>query len=200
MNQGVSTESPGPSSAARRRYPPLVREREMDRDGVAVQAIFPQVIPFKPLNEAFRDAFPFDVRLAGVRAYNRWLAEFCSHQPERHAGVAQILTEDIDVAVREVRWARRAGLFGGIQLPLLPLYANTPEAFYHHPRFEPLWAVCEELEMPMHSHIGGSSLDYGAVPSGSALRTFESMNLTAHRHFWFLLYAGALERHPTCGW
>src|SRR5262249_14140528 len=144
-------------------YDPHVREREMDRDGVAGEVIFPQVFPFRTLNEGFREGYSFELRMAGVRAYNRWLAAFCSYQPERHAGVAQLLPDEIDVAVEEVKWAKKAGLFGGVQLPLLPLYANSPEIFYHHERFEPLWATCEELEMAVHSHIGGSTPYYGAV-------------------------------------
>lgn len=177
-------------------FDPIVRSRQLDADGIAGEVIFPQAIPFKPLGNRAEDAYPYEYRLAGVRAYNRWLAEFCSYEPERHAGVAQVLTDNIDDAVEDVRWARKAGLFGGVQLPLLPLYTNERERFYHHERFEPLWSVCEELDMPLLSHVGGFTPDYGPIESGSALRTFESIAITAHRNFWFMLFSGALRRHP----
>ena len=53
----------------------------------------------------------FPQRWAGLQAHNRWLADFCDDAPGRRAGVAQILLNDVDAAVAEVRWAREAGLW-----------------------------------------------------------------------------------------
>ena len=93
-----------------------------------------------------------------ARAHNRWLADFCA-APGRRAGIAQILLHDVDAAVDEIRWAKDAGLTGGVLLPgappgsdLLPLYA---------PEYEPIWAACEELGLPINHHTGSASPDYG---------------------------------------
>ena len=83
-----------------------------------------------------RDTTP-QLRLAGARAFNRWLADFCAELPGRRAGVAIVQPHDIDVAVREVQWVRQAGL-ASVMLPTgdfeLPSYSD--------PRFDPLWAAC----------------------------------------------------------
>ena len=56
---------------------------------------------------------------------------------------------DIDEAVKEVRWAKDHGL-RGILMPVM----WGDKAPYHHPRYDPIWAVCQELEMVIHFHSG----------------------------------------------
>jgi predicted TIM-barrel fold metal-dependent hydrolase len=107
------------------------------------------------------------------------------------------------VAVQEIRDAKEMGLWGGVLLP-----SSTGEhPFYHHPRYEPLWAICEELEMPLQSHSGWSP-DYGDVPSATAMFISE-VDMWAQRPFTAMLWSGAFERHPNlkyiiseagCGW
>ena len=57
----------------------------------------------------------YEYRFAGLRAHNRWMADFCADAPGRRAGFAQLFVNDVDAAVREVRArdrlaARRFGL------------------------------------------------------------------------------------------
>ena len=63
-------------------------------------------------------------RLAGIRAHNRWLAEFCRRRPERRAGIAQIFLNDVDEAIADVQFAAEHGLRGGVLLPAVP--PDTP--------------------------------------------------------------------------
>ena len=59
-------------------------------------------------------------RSPGARAHNRFLAELCSHSPERRAGVALVpITHDVDRAVAEIEWAAANGLRGGILVPTM---------------------------------------------------------------------------------
>jgi predicted TIM-barrel fold metal-dependent hydrolase len=169
------------------------RLRELDADGVVAEVIFPQ----GPL--------PFDVGLmtyqypqdparwqAGVRAYNRWLADFCAEAPGRRAGVGLITLEDIDATLEEVRWLREHDVFGGILLPGSAGSGDQPA--YNHPRYEPLWSVCEDLDMPVHTHSGWTP-NYGNF-SGSVGIFLSEITWWAHRPFWFLVWSGAFERHP----
>jgi predicted TIM-barrel fold metal-dependent hydrolase len=103
--------------------------------------------------------------------------------------VALIDVEDIDVSVKEIRAAKEMGLRG----VLLPSSTGR-HPFYHHPRYEPLWAVCAELSMPLHSHSGWSP-DYGDVPCATAMFISE-VDMWAQRPFTALLWSGAFERHP----
>ena len=57
-----------------------------------------------------------------------------------------------------------AGLWGGVLLPS----STGSHPFYHHPRYEPIWAVCEELDMPLQTHSGWAP-DYGDVECATAM-------------------------------
>jgi predicted TIM-barrel fold metal-dependent hydrolase len=165
------------------------RVQELDADGIAGEVVFPQMAPFGAGLTQYRHEVPPDQNLEGIRAYNRWLADFCQANPERHAGVAVINVDDIDVTVQEIRNAKEMGLWGGVLLPT----STGSHPFYHDDRYEPLWAVCEELEMPLHSHSGWSP-DYGNADSATAMYISE-VAMWSQRPFGALVWSGAFERH-----
>ncbi len=180
-----------------------VRIKELNDDGIAGEVIFPQMAPFGAGLMQYRYAVTPEQNLAGCRAYNRWLADLIKANPARHAGVALVNVDDIDVTVQEIRNAKEMGLWGGVLLPS----STGDHPFYHHPRYAPLWAVCEELEMPIQSHSGWSP-DYGDVPAATAMYISE-VDMWAQRPFTALLWSGVFENHPNlkyviteagCGW
>ena len=167
-----------------------VRKKELDEDMVAGEIIFPQMAPFGAGLMQYRHDVSPEHNLEGCKTYNRWLADFCKSNPERMAGVALINVDDIEVTVEVVREARELGLWGGVLLP-----SSTGEhPFYHHPRYEPLWAVCDELDLPLQSHSGWSP-DYGDVPSATAMFISE-VDMWAQRPFTALMWSGVFERYP----
>lgn len=184
------SDASSPFAPRRGEFDIAVRTRELDADGIAGEVIFPQMAPFGAGLMQYRYPVTPEQSFAGCQAYNRWLADFCSADPARHAGVALIDVEDIDATVREVRAAKQMGLWGGV---LLPTHTGA-HPFYHHPRYEPLWAACEELEMPLQSHSGWSP-DYGDVASATAMFITE-VDMFAQRPFAALIWSGAFERHP----
>ncbi len=131
--------------------------------------------------------------MAGARAHNRWLAELCSESPERRAGVALVpIHHDVDAAVVEIRRARESGLRGGILIASMP--GECPH--YHDAVYDPVWAVCEELRMPVHTHSGSAPReDYGSGPGLVGMYTTE-VRFWAARPLWFMLFAGVFERYP----
>ena len=184
------TDPTSPFAPRRGEFDPAVRIQELDADGVAGEVIFPQMAPFGAGLMQYRFAVTPEHSFAGCQAYNRWLADFCRANPGRHAGVALIDVEDIDASVKEIRAARELGLSGGVLLPT----STGRHPFYHHPRYEPIWAVCEELELPLQSHSGWSP-DYGEVRCATAMFISE-VDMWAQRPFTALLWSGAFERHP----
>jgi len=173
------------------------RIEELEADGIVGEVVFPNTVPpFFPTGALI--ARPpteknYARRLAGIRAHNRWLAEWCGQAPERRAGVAQIFLNDVDDAVADVQATKEAGLRGGILLPgvpddteLLPLYA---------PEYEPLWAACEELDVPINHHSGGGSPDYGKYPVAGVMWLVETQWFS-HRALWHMIMGGVFERHP----
>ena len=184
------TDATSPFAPRRGEFDVAVRTRELDDDGVAGEIVFPQMAPFGAGLMQYRYPVTPEQSFAGCQAYNRWLADLCRANPKRHAGVAVIDVEDIDASVNEIRAAREMGLWGGVLLPT----STGAHPFYHHPRYEPLWAVCEELSMPLHSHSGWSP-DYGDLECATAMFISE-VDMWAQRPFTALLWSGAFERHP----
>ncbi|MFT4518098.1 MAG: putative TIM-barrel fold metal-dependent hydrolase [Halioglobus sp.] len=181
-----------------------VRLKELEDDGIAGEVIFPQMAPFGAGLMQYRHDVTPEQSLAGNRAYNHWLADMCKINPGRHAGVAIINVDDISVAVEEVRTAQKLGLFGGV---LLPTSTGTHPFYHDYARYAPLWTVCEELNMPIHTHSGWSP-DYGDLPSATTMYISE-VDMWAQRPFTALLWSGVFEKHPSlkliftetgCGW
>lgn len=133
------------------------------------------------------------LKLAGARAYNRWLAEFCSVAPERLLGLAMIGSmADVDGAVAEIRRAHADGLTAGVLLPLI--YYNSPEEpFWNDRRYDPIWAACAELALPIHTHTGSGCPYYGDQPEAPILYAIECTTWP-HRPLSFMIAGGVFER------
>jgi predicted TIM-barrel fold metal-dependent hydrolase len=178
---------------------PTRRLKEMDEDGIAVEVLFPDdqngntppwLVGLAPIG--LDHAYPRDLRVAGARAYNRWLAGFCAVDPDRLVGAALLGSlHDVDAAVTELHRAHASGLRHAVMLPLdyyLPLY--------HHPRYEPLWEACVELDVSVAVHLADGGPDwYGDDPWDASIYVMESF-FFAHRPLWCLVLGGVLERHP----
>ena len=131
-----------------------------------------------------------------MRAHNRWLVDFCADVPGRRAGVAQILLNDIDDACAEIRWAKEAGLTGGVLVPGVPPGVDAGPAAVLADLRPDLGHVCAELDVPINSHGGGGSPGFSFdAPSDRAVGLLE-VTYYSHRTMWHLMYNGAFERHP----
>ena len=172
-----------------------VRLKELDAEGIAGEVLFPDGQGF--------NAFPFggffgdpkwsrdpELRVAGARAYNRWLAEFCAASGGRLQGVAMIMPFDIWQAVADVRSSYAAGL-RGIVLP--PPDETYP--LYHESAFDPLWAVCAELGMVVHTHGGDPPKIYGNGIASQTLAILE-LGFFRRRILAQLIFGGVFVRHP----
>ncbi|MER6178740.1 amidohydrolase family protein [Streptosporangium sp. NPDC001681] len=175
-----------------------MRNSQQDADGVVGEVIFPNTVPpFFPSFVLFaRPPKPdeYQQRLAGIRAHNRWLEAFCRRAPERRAGIGQIFLNDIDDAIADVRWIKEHGLRGGVLLPTIPPDVDWIKPL-NHPDYDRLWAVCEELEVPVNVHGGTGSPAYAPLPS-SALIMLSEITHYSRRPLLFMLLSGVFERFP----
>jgi predicted TIM-barrel fold metal-dependent hydrolase len=173
------------------------RTRELEADGVVGEVLFPNTVPpFFPTGAVIArppTADQFERRLAGIRAHNRWLVDFCAAAPGRRAGIAQILLNDVDEAVADVGWAKAEGLLGGVLLPGRPDDTELPPLY--DAAYEPLWAACEDLEVPITHHSGQGSPDYGRSATAGVMWIVETQ-FFSHRPLWQLIMGGVFERHP----
>ena len=67
---------------------------------------------------------------------------------------------------------------------------------YNRKLWEPLWSVCEDLGMPLVTHVGGATNARYSGLEGVALLQIESGGFTSRRAVWWLIFAGVFERHP----
>jgi predicted TIM-barrel fold metal-dependent hydrolase len=167
---------------------PHARLKDMDEQGVAADVIFAggqndELLPFDTSDDP-------ELQAVGAEIFNRWMVDFCSVDPLRLHGVAQLSMHDIPAAIRSVEKAKEQG-FSSVNFPA-PRRGLLP---YSEDAYEPFWAACEALDMPLNTHGGGGERGYwtgrGARYSARAEGQF-----MARRGLWGLIFSGAFERHP----
>ena len=173
------------------------RARELADDGIVAEVVYPNTIPpFFPrggLTALVPSAAEYEHRLAGLRAHNRWLAEFCAELPGRRAGIGQILLNDVDDAVADVHWIADHGLRGGVLLPGMPPGCGI--APLHAPLYDPVWQACDERGVVVNAHGGSASPDYGEYPASQMLWLMET-TWFSHRPLWTMVLSGVFDRFP----
>lgn len=175
-------------------YDFAARRRDMDRDGVSAEVVFHSSLNYEPI-PFHGTAFVFDLESrsqrelellgVGCRIYNRWLADAISDEPHRHIGLAQLPMNNVDLAIKELEWARDAGL-GGVNFPV----PRPGIVDYADPVWERFWAICAEAQMPLASHAGGTTTD-------RQWPQFELSSWQARRALYRLVFTGVFERYPT---
>ena len=172
------------------------RFAELEKDGQVAEVVFPNTVPpFFPTGMLVArppTAEDLDRRWAGLRAHNRWLADWCAEHSDRRVGVAQVFLNDVDQAVDEARWAAEHGLVG-VLIPAVP--DDTDIEPLYSPAYDPLWRVCEEKGLILHHHAGSGHPDYGPYPASQFMWPIET-EWFAHRPFWQLIMSGVFERFP----
>jgi predicted TIM-barrel fold metal-dependent hydrolase len=174
----------------------IKRDQTLDADGVAAEVVYPDAdavesrtcVPFGAGLGLSGDLDP-ELGLAGAKAHNRWLAELVATSPERRCGVALVpITGDVTDVLAEIDWAKANGL-GAVMIPAR--WCNqTP---YHDARYDPIWARCEEYDMPVVTHSGSAERDqYG---DNLGIYVTEVTWFPA-RPMWFMLWSGVFHRFP----
>lgn len=144
-------------AAERRGWDPESQKEAMDAEGLDVAVLFPTrglfVLGLDSPEVAGPDGLEAPLAAAIARAYNDWLSDFCSAYPGRFLGAAMVAPHDVAAAVAETRRAVETLGFKAIFL--------SPGAVgrrpWHHPAYDPLWAECERLGVPVAFHGGGQN-------------------------------------------
>lgn len=166
---------------------PEIRLRQMDAAGIDFQLLSPN-----PLTYFSHIAAP--EAIAFCRVHNDALADAVARRPDRLAGLAALPTQDLGAAVEELhRAVADLGLWGAM------IGTDNTEPL-HAPAFDPLYAACVKLDVPLFIHPAPAGLD---GPAGDPnlkrfdldlVAGFASQETIAAAT---LVFGQVLERHPT---
>ena len=125
-------------------FDPHARMKDMDLDGIDAAFLYPSIGLFSGAVQAPTLA------AALCRAYNRWLADYCSAYPERLFGVAMLPMQSVELAVAEMHFARKElGMRGGFVRP-----NPYNDRMLDHAAYDPMWAAAQELDFCIGIHEG----------------------------------------------
>ena len=175
-----------------------MRNGQQEADGIVGEVVFPNTVPpFFPSFVLFAQPpkpDEYEHRRAGIHAHNRWLVDWCGEFPERRAGIGQIFVNDVDDAIEDVRFIKQHNLRGGVLLPNVAPDVDWVKPLYD-PIYDPLWAVIEDLEVPVNVHGGTGVPDYGPYPVSMLLYINEASFYSQRPLVQFIL-SGIFERFP----
>jgi predicted TIM-barrel fold metal-dependent hydrolase len=134
-------------------YDPAARLKAMDQAGIDYAVLYPTVAGAG--GQTFGRIEDEELELACVRAYNDWLIEEWAAFSPRF--VPQCITPlfPIDTAVQEIRRAVANG-HKGVIYPCNPMELRRVPHI-NDVDYGPLWAVCQELSVPICFHAGAAT-------------------------------------------
>lgn len=182
-------------------FDPAERLKALDADGIDAEVLFPN----DPVQSAtfFQGDDP-EFELACVQATNDALAEW-RDVSDRYIPLAVIpYLGGIEISAREVKRAVKKG-HRGIVMLAEPSHSKKGLKHFNDPYWDPLWAVCQDLGVPVHWHAGAGlrfniprwkgytrnqEQAYGPAGSFSSQAQFIPN----------LIFSGVLDRYPRLKW
>ncbi|HEY6530751.1 MAG TPA: amidohydrolase family protein [Acidimicrobiales bacterium] len=196
-----------------------VRLEQLDNEGVAAEFVFhgdfhASELGFSPMN----GKHPYDFVDAGVRAYDRWMAETFADMKDRFLLVAPTGTNvDMDATLKELTWVADQG-FTGAFVPGFTHFEGLPPLY--DPYWEPLWALHADRGLALVVH-GGFGFDQGlafsaiqkaneevSAAGGGQMDLIVALtqglfnddffrDISCRRAMWQMFLGGVFDRHPT---
>lgn len=161
------------------------RLKDMAVDGLAAEVLYPSD------TASFRQKDP-ELEEACVHVYNEFIADFCAASPERLWGLGMISLRNIEHAIAELTYCKKAGLRGGNIWIASP--HDLPYSAEHYERF---WAAAQDLDMPLAMHINGRAEKAEADPPGlSQLHSVNGHKFDALTSLGHIIAGGVMERYP----
>jgi uncharacterized protein len=177
----------------------------MDECGIYAQLVYPNILGFGGQNAAKVDPA---LRLACTEIYNDAVAEIQEQSKLRLFPMALLPWWDVKQAVRETERSKKLGL-RGININSDPHFhfdneGNAiPDLASAH--WNPLWEVCQDLDMPINFHIGASerAMDWQGQQGWPSLHQDLKAGLSGSMMFFNngrvlsnIIYSGLLDRYP----
>ncbi|HLG70240.1 MAG TPA: amidohydrolase family protein [Chloroflexota bacterium] len=178
-------------------YVPAERLKAMDAAGVDYSVLYPSVAGFA--GQAFAGLADPELELACVQAYNDWLLEEWAGADKRFVPQCIVPLWPVEATVAEIRRAVGLG-HRGVVYPSVP-HELREVPHVAEPDYDPVWAVCEELDVPLCLHAGASPALQNTPPEGLSPAMAEALE-AVHKPVSsvyvlnLFLLARILTRHP----
>jgi predicted TIM-barrel fold metal-dependent hydrolase len=178
-------------------YDAKARLEHLDREGIYANVLYPNVGGFG--NAAFLRLGDRELVNECVRAYNDFLTDWCSADPNRLIAVMSTPFWDVDFAVAEIERCAANG-HRAVNFCNQPDGLGFPEL--GHPHWDPIWAAAQAADVAVSFHIGGGDIGRSLMNPGpmgfqanfarvSSLIMADNMRCVAD-----LLFSGICHRFP----
>jgi predicted TIM-barrel fold metal-dependent hydrolase len=151
-------------------YDPVRRLERLDEYGIYAQVLFPNILGFGTW--AFLAMAKEDVELPNwcVGAYNDWLIEFASADPNRLVPLMCLPFWDVPAAVEELERAHDLGHRGIVFAPDFERVGMPPLRDAH---WDPILSAAQERGLTINFHTGFSAMDEETMGGLTAPETFD---------------------------
>ena len=166
-------------------WDPIERLKDQDTDGVVAEAIYTGLglIWLRSPDSAY--AF------ACARVYNDWIREYVSVAPDRMAAIGVLPAHGpIEWAVAEVQRIAKLGHKGVMMLDW------SPERPFNQPDWDPLWAACQDVDLPISLHAGGRDPFSYAAGRGAGGINGTAGKIAPNQALQELIWAGVPQLFP----
>jgi predicted TIM-barrel fold metal-dependent hydrolase len=195
-------------------YDPVARLEMMDQMGIWAEVLYPNVIGLG--GQGIADVVADEgFRLSLLEMYNDHTLQVQENSGDRLLPMGVLPSWSVEACVAEARRLHALGA-RGVNMTSDPQDLGAPDLASRS--WDPLWASCSELELPVHFHIGASLTTmnfYGSYPWPSqqedvALGIGGTLLFVGNaRVVVNVICSGLLDRFPTlkmvsvesgCGW
>ena len=133
-------------------FDPKARIEVLDESGIWAQVLFPNSIGLggQGLSKTVKDPV---LRRLCIEIYNDAMAEVQADSGNRLLPMPVLPAWDVGESVREAERVARLGA-RGVNMTSDPQDLGSPDLANR--AWDPLWDVCDDLQLPVHFHIGAS--------------------------------------------
>jgi predicted TIM-barrel fold metal-dependent hydrolase len=163
-------------------YDPEARLKLMEPEGVEAELLY------TTLGLNLYSLPDLELQAGCFKAFNDWMAEFCSAAPNRLFGVAMIPLEPVEAAIAELERCARMGLRGAMMS-----IAHESGRGYDNPMWDPMWAALGDLRIPLSLHVVGSNKNF--IVSDNILTDISLAFTPTMYTLSAMIFSGVFDRH-----
>lgn len=182
-------------------YDATARLAVMDRYGIQAASLYPNLGFVGPDVYAAFGTTTLEFRTEALRAYNDFLLEWASTDPDRLISLACIPYWDVDAAVAEIE---RAAAMGHKGLVSTGKPQEHGQPFFVDPHWDPMWAAAQETGLSISFHVAGGDVSRHMNDARIDAEGWRATLVRLTTSYFFesaielsdLLMSGVLARYP----